>query len=381
VSPHPHRSGRAGGPPGSSAAPSAGPTAGCPVICTSDPELLDALLEVVEVAGVDPRVATNPAEVPVDGAPIVLVGADVSPAGLDGADCLVVARRALDGSMPEAGPIDAVLPDDAERLVGRVATAVLRAGEVAGPCSGVVGGCGGAGATMFAIALARVAVAAGRTVALVDADPLGPGLDQAVGLGDAPGLRWPDLVGVRHPVDALALMAALPRRDGLAVVSGPGVEAVEPAAARAVLRGCRRGTDLVVVDLPRQLTEGAQAMLAGCRDVFVVVPAAERVLPAAARVVERLRPRCEQLRLVVRGPSPGGADGRRIAAALGVPLAADLRAEPHLAALLERGGLPPVGRGPLSAGCRRVLAALGEPAAGGGELGGRPGGTGVGAAW
>ncbi|MGZ4743893.1 MAG: P-loop NTPase [Oryzihumus sp.] len=58
---------------------------------------------------------------------------------------------------------------------------------------GVVGGSGGVGATVLAAALATRAAATGRTVACVDGDVLGGGLDVTFGLEQEPGLRWPDL--------------------------------------------------------------------------------------------------------------------------------------------------------------------------------------------
>src|ERR1700712_2384644 len=54
---------------------------------------------------------------------------------------------------------------------------------------GVIGGSGGAGATVFAAALAGLASATGPTL-LLDADPLGAGIDRVLGLESAAGIRW-----------------------------------------------------------------------------------------------------------------------------------------------------------------------------------------------
>jgi hypothetical protein len=58
----------------------------------------------------------------------------------------------------------------------------------------------------------------------------------------------------------------------------------------------------------------------------------------------------------VRGPSPGGLDGWLIADALGLPLAATLRAESGLAAAYERGEVPGTrARSPLAQFASRTI--------------------------
>ncbi|MGB8407721.1 MAG: AAA family ATPase, partial [Mycobacterium sp.] len=49
-----------------------------------------------------------------------------------------------------------------------------------------------------------------------------------------------------------------------------------------------------------------------------------------------------------------------VAAMLGLPLLAAMRAEPGLAGVLERGGLQPGRRSPLSTAARQVLGVLGQ---------------------
>jgi hypothetical protein len=72
----------------------------------------------------------------------------------------------------------------------------------------------------------------------------------------------------------------------------------------------------------------------------------------------------DDVRVVVRGPAPGGLVGVDIATSLGLPLAGCLKAEPALAATLERGEVPGGrGRGPLTEFCRRFLAELPQPEA------------------
>ena len=66
-----------------------------------------------------------------------------------------------------------------------------------------------------------------------------------------------------------------------------------------------------------------------------------------------------RVELVVRGPAPSGLGAEEIADALGLPLAGSMRAEPRLAASLERGEPPGAkARSPLSRLSDRLVAAL-----------------------
>ena len=96
----------------------------------------------------------------------------------------------------------AELPRSEGWLVERL-TDVVDSGPARGLTIGVVGGSGGSGATTFACALAQVAGRAGPSV-VVDADPLGPGVDRV--LGPRPGRRRP--VGRARPHDRAAQRAA-----------------------------------------------------------------------------------------------------------------------------------------------------------------------------
>ena len=127
----------------------------------------------------------------------------------------------------------------------------------------------------------------------------------------------------------------------------------------SVLDAAARGSDLVVADLPRQVGDTVRVVLGATDLVLVVVPAEVRAAAAASRVAEAIAPFTPDARLVVRGPAPGGLRAVEIAAAVGLPLAGELRAEPDLAACLERGEAP-AGRGvgPLARLCERLLEQL-----------------------
>ena len=263
-----------------------------------------------------------------------------------------------------------VLPEGAAWL----AAALLRALRSRGRCVAVVGARGGAGATTTAVALATAAAATGRRVLLVDADPLGGGLDLAMGAEDLPGMRWQDLHDVRAPLPAGGLAAALPQADGVSLLSyGRGSIQVQPAAAQAVVRAGLDEHDLVVLDLPRAGDDAASAVVAEV-DVLVCVCPSELRAAAAAPAVVRRWGAAAVLHLLVRGPAPGGL--REDAAAAAVRAGLELlpvgggagsdpgpervdvvRAEPGLAAALERGEpFAVAARSPLRRWARRWVA-------------------------
>lgn len=115
----------------------------------------------------------------------------------------------------------------------------------------VAGACGGVGASVLASAVALRGERAGRRTVLVDACPLGGGLDVTVGVEQQRGLRWPQLAGLSGQPDGAAILARLPGYDGVPVLSHdrtgpPGPDCVVVAGvARAFADVC----DLVVVDL------------------------------------------------------------------------------------------------------------------------------------
>ncbi|GIJ23419.1 septum formation initiator [Micromonospora lutea] len=232
----------------------------------------------------------------------------------------------------------------------------------------LVGGRGGAGASILAGGLAVTAARARLRTLLLDADPLGGGLDLVLGWEQMEGLRWPALTGADGRVDAPALVRALPSRGDLVVLSWDRGDliAVPAEAVAATLDAARRSRDFVVVDLPRHLDDAAVTALQAADRAFVVVPAELRATAAAARVVAAAAPHCPDLSVIVRGPAPGRLRAVEVAKALGLPLAASLRPEPGLCRGLERGEAPAAGgRGPLAELCQRIVTELtGQPAAG-----------------
>jgi secretion/DNA translocation related CpaE-like protein len=360
-----------------------------PLVATGDEELLDELLRLTAVAGLVPEVAPDAGSAARHWrrAPLVLVGSDLaeSLAALDlpaRHEVVLVSTDLDDASVwqraVEAGAQHVALLPDGETWLVEQLTAVAQDRGGPGAVVAVLGGRGGAGASVLATALAITARRRGDRVLLVDGDPLGGGLDLLLGGEHARGLRWPDLAETRGRVDSRALYDALPRVDELSLLSwdrSDGV-AIAPGAMAELLAAGRRGCDLTVVDLPRRLDAAAREALAVACRTLLVVPAEIRATAAAARVAAALAAGWPEgwpsgavttgpgapgsgggeLQLVVRGPAPSGLPAKVIADSLGLPLAGELAAEPHLAEDLERGD-PPArrGRGPLAEFCDRFL--------------------------
>ena len=340
-----------------------------PLVVTADPDVLDDLLRLAATAGTDLEVAPDAAAArrSWSSAPLVVVGPDATAgcarAGLPRRSGVVVVGVDLDDASIWQRAVSvgaehvALLPDAERWLTDRFADAA-EGGGPEGALVAVVGGRGGAGATTLASALAVTAVRGGHTVLLVDGDPLGGGIDLVFGGEEDSGVRWGDLVGTRGRVPAAVLADALPRMNGLSVLSWDrgDARAVPVPAVEAVLAAGRRAHDLVVVDLPRSVDDVSRAVLTAAGTVVLVVPDEVRAAAAASRVAAAVGVLGGDLRVVTRGPSPSGLTGEQVARALGLPLLGDLRPEPGVDLALERGE-PPARRGrtPLSALCGRLL--------------------------
>jgi secretion/DNA translocation related CpaE-like protein len=343
-----------------------------PLLVTDDSHLLDELLNL---AGADVEVAPDPAAARdrYGSAPIVLVGADVAEACARARlpkrpGVIVVGMRSPSDGAPDppwalAERLGAehivLLPRAASWLSDRLAMAAGN-GEP-GCVLAVVGGRGGAGASVLAAGLAVTAVRLGKRSILVDADTHGGGLDLVLGFERNDGLRWPGLAHAAGGVSAAALDDALPHSGELALLSCDRDDPAVPLEAmEAALDAGRRGWHLTVVDLPRRFDESAEAALATADHVLLVVPAELRACAAASRVAADALRHTDSLSIVVRTPAPGRLSAREISRALELPLAGSYKFETSLARGLEQGEPPAAyGTGSLAQVCERLLAGFG----------------------
>jgi secretion/DNA translocation related CpaE-like protein len=360
------------------------PAARRTVVIMAPGGLADEVARLAAAAGCDPQRVTDPETVREQWNCASLLVLDIeaamasASAGLPRRDGVVIVSA---GGDPEVWRCAvavgaqhvAVLPDAETWLVGALADAVESPTDP-GRVLTVLGGRGGAGASVFATAVAVAVAESGRHAMLVDCDALGGGLDLILGAEKMDGLRWPELALGGGRVPAAALHAALPTPrlgggGGLTVLSygrsdngrpdcdrdGSGPDGV---AVRTVCGAGRRAGETVICDVPRHPCEPGTAALETADLAVLIVPAEVRACAAAATVAARVLRHGVALQLVMRGPAPGGITPSDISRALDLPLLTAMRPQPGLAGALDRGAVPGRSRGPLAAAARQVLAVL-----------------------
>jgi secretion/DNA translocation related CpaE-like protein len=222
----------------------------------------------------------------------------------------------------------------------------------------VIAGRGGAGASVFATALARTATEASEAL-LVDADPWSGGIELVLGSEDDAGLRWPDLALQGGRLGYPALRDALPRRHGVSVLSaGRGGGDIDAVPLGAVIDAGKRGGATVVCDVPRRSTVAAETALESADLAIVMAPADVRSCAAAAAVARWVSTINPNAGVLVRGPAPGGLRSSDVADIVGLPVLAAMRPQGGVPETLERGGLRIRRRSPLATAARKVLAIL-----------------------
>ncbi len=171
---------------------------------------------------------------------------------------------------------------------------------------GVIGGSGGAGATVFAAALAQMAARSSRTL-LVDADPIGAGIDRVLGVETSGGIRWDSMLQTTGRLSSRSLREALPRSGQLSLLTWPTDRpaSLQPFAVREVLSAGRRGFDVVVVDLPRHHDAVVEETISRCDHVVLVSTLTVPGVSSAARVAHRLPELAPVRHLVTRGTRAG----------------------------------------------------------------------------
>ncbi|MBT0567136.1 septum site-determining protein Ssd [Williamsia sp. CHRR-6] len=276
---------------------------------------------------------------------------------------LVVAGGTMDPvvwrSAVTLGAVDGyVLPADEHDVVAAL-TRLRAPRRRAGAAIACIGGHGGAGASLLSAAIGlRGAAELGRTVLLLDADPLGGGLDLVLGAEETPGLRWSDLTLERGRVFADSLHAALPYAARDLAVLAPrrgdrrpvGVETV-----LGVLDAGRTAGDLVVIDLPRGADDVVTAV-AEAVDLLVVLSCATVTGCASSReLVTALRRSTDRLELVVRGPSPGGLRPSAMARTIGIDLLTTMRPQRGIPEQVENGRLQVTARSQLGRAADLVI--------------------------
>lgn len=343
------------------------------LLVSADPLLVADVQRLSAAAGVVPEVVRDPAQALRwwSAAPVVLVGADH--AGVLAASSpprrsrvFVLGRTPLpDALFRDALGVGAEtvagLPESETWLV-ELLTDVGDGSATPGVTIGVLGGSGGAGATVFAAALAQSAAELGPTL-LVDADPIGAGIDRVLGLEASEGIRWDSMLQTTGRLSSRSLREALPRSGQLAVLTWPTDRpaSLQAFAMREVLSAGRRGFSAVVVDLPRHHDVVVEETISRCDHVVLVSTLTVPAVTSAARVAGRLPEHSPARHLVTRG-NRSGVTPESVSRLLRMPLLATMGDQRGLDEAINLGAGPARSRrGTLARAARACVSGLLPP--------------------
>jgi secretion/DNA translocation related CpaE-like protein len=343
------------------------------VMAIADSDLLDQVLSITAVVGVEPLVLSDATLVRRhwSSAAMVVLGlaeaARIRGLGLPRrAEVYLVSNerdtaQARQVSM-QLGAAVVPLPDSASWLSDAIAEA-SGTGHGTGRLICVAGGAGGVGASTLAAGLAFVAARTQRTM-LIDADPRSGGVDLLLGAERTPGWRWPRLANARGHLGELT--GQLPSIDGVDVLSAargeppPGWQ-LHTEQLKAVLLSAMRSHEMTVVDFSRALGPHVAEALRGAGLVLLVVRDDVRGVAAGREVARELEGECDHIGLVVRQGRSRLLEPELVARSVGLPLLGSFEDDPSLVLAAERGD-PPArsGRSSLARLCRQVIGTLRE---------------------
>jgi secretion/DNA translocation related CpaE-like protein len=324
------------------------------VVATADPELLDHVLSVTAVVGVEPLILSDPGQLRTHwaSASMVLLGVDqaarVATMGVPRrAEVYLIAGENASASQAQQwsvrlGAAVISLPASASWLSDALAD-VGGTGQGTGSLICVLGGSGGVGASTLAAGLAFVAARASHRTMLIDADARSGGLDLLLGAERTAGWRWPRLATARgHLGDLTAQLPSVEGVDVLSMARGeapPGWE-LQAEQLTSVLFSAMRSHEISVVDLPRTLGAGAGDALRLAKLVVLVVRDDVRGVAAGREIVRELEGACDSLRLVVRQNRSRLLEPKLVATGVGLPLVGSFIDDPALILAAERGDPP-----------------------------------------
>ena len=314
-------------------------------VFTADDELLETALQWCAAAGVQPFVGhdASAAMRHWSASKTLIIGADVAPAV---AAHLPQRRAGVIVIFSTNPPWEAAVTLGAQEVLSLTADPAdvithlqeVTDGSKAACIIGVIGACGGAGASTFSASLAHVAAAQGVRTLLIDADRFGGGLDLVLGAEHVAGIRWPDINPTAGHFTGTALRESLPVCGDFAFLSwGRQLsEAHNPETISAIIAAARRNNDLVVIDLDRSFID--DSFLAHCVLTLVIVPEEIRALAAAAVVLRKVSE--QTTAAVITRNRNGSVANSTVESLLETPVIANLKNQKAIATAIDHGEGP-----------------------------------------
>jgi secretion/DNA translocation related CpaE-like protein len=342
------------------------------VVASADSELLDQVLSVTAVVGVEPLILSDPGQLREQWATasMLLLGVDeatrVAALGLPRrTDVYLVAGEKTSAAQAQQcsvrlGAAVLSLPASTDWL-SEVLADVSGKGQGIGHLACVVGGSGGVGASTLASGLAFVAARTSQRTMLIDADPRSGGLDLLIGAERTAGWRWPRLATARgHLGDLTGQLPTVEDVDLLSMARGDSTQReLQAEQLKSVLQSAMRSHDITVVDLPRTLGAAAGEAFRRAKLAVLLVRDDVRGVAAAREVVRELAGGCDHFGLVVRRGRVRLLEPQLVAKGVGLPLLGSFVDDPALVLAAERGE-PPArsARSALARLCRGLLGRL-----------------------
>ncbi|MCW2527506.1 MAG: hypothetical protein JWM76_2366 [Pseudonocardiales bacterium] len=200
----------------------------------------------------------------------------------------------------------------------------------------VLGGCGGAGATSLAAVLAARGGREDVWPVLIDLDPLGGGIDIALGAEDVAGARWSGLHTGGGRLDPEQLAEGLPRWDDVPFLACDSEAALSADAVSSVLEAAT-AIGPVIVDVGRSDSPARARALATAEFAVLLVPAFVRSISAAASTKAAATDFEGDWALVVRSSRTSVVGPDWVAEVLGLELHGVLESDRGLVAGGDRG--------------------------------------------
>jgi secretion/DNA translocation related CpaE-like protein len=323
------------------------------VVAIADPGVLDQVLSVTAVVGVEPLVLSEPGQLRPHwaSASMLLLGVDqadrVAAMGLPRRTEVYLVTGETSAAQAQQwsirlGAAVIALPSSVAWLSEALAD-VAGTGRGTGSLVCVMGGSGGVGASTLAAGLAFVAARASQRTMLIDADSRSGGLDLLLGAERIAGWRWPRLTTARgHLGDLTGQLPTIEGVDLLSMARSEPTPGWVPQAEqlRSVVLSAMRSHEITVIDLPRALGATAREPLRKAKLAVLVVRNDVRGVAAGREVVHELAGECDRFGLVVRRGRSRLLEPDLVATAVGLPLLGSFADDPTLVVAAERGDPP-----------------------------------------